>query len=54
LHGEAIELCRALAAHLPQQRTALVSVEAWVGEVAEYQTLCLKQGAQSLWHRDQT
>ncbi|HET6280465.1 MAG TPA: FkbM family methyltransferase [Polyangia bacterium] len=54
LHGEAVELAGLAEDRLPDMRPALQALVIAIGHVAEYQSACLNQGAQSLWHRDQT
>jgi hypothetical protein len=54
LHGEAIETARLAAQMLPGPRDVLGALERAIRQVAEYQTACLKAGAFSLWHHDQT
>jgi FkbM family methyltransferase len=52
LHGEAIETVRLSAEIVPSERKVLAALEQAIGEFAEYQSVCLKSGAFSLWHRD--
>jgi FkbM family methyltransferase len=54
LHSEAFETARAAAQILPAARDALNSLEQAITQFAEYQSARLKEGALSLWHRDQT
>jgi FkbM family methyltransferase len=54
LHGEAIETARLAAQILPAARDVLGALERSVRQFAEYQSACLKEGALSLWHHDQT
>lgn len=54
MHGEAVEITRLAAERLPDHHPQLTSLETAIGHVAAYQSACLQQGAESLWHRDQT
>jgi FkbM family methyltransferase len=54
LHAEAIETVRLAAQTVPAARDLLAALERFIAGFARYQSARLKEGAQSLWHRDQT
>jgi FkbM family methyltransferase len=54
LHAEAIETLRLAAAIVPAAREMMGALEQAIARFAEHQSACLKAGALSLWHRDQT
>ncbi len=52
LHGEAIETARLAAERTPSLKVHLAALEGEIGEFAAYQSVRLKKGAWSLWHRN--